>query len=130
MRCCTKCGYKVMLYGCTALSLDGSGSEFCFSRDSLSGPRLAAGRRRAHEFSREDAYARDTSFYSEMAGPSATRISGVSTSSARGPLGAHNPHSTPLRVGQRRNTRGSTCPRCRRRCGGGKTRANVDVAEG
>lgn len=71
--------------------MDSGGSEFCISRDSLSGRRLAPGRRRAHEFAREDTYERDTSFYSEMACAPVTRLSGLSTSSARVPSGARPP---------------------------------------
>ena len=67
--------------------MDSGGSEFCFSRESIGGPRIAAGRRRAHEFAREDAYARDTSFYSEMAASapaSTTRLSGMSARTVSG----------------------------------------------
>lgn len=79
---------NMSFFGCAALSMDSGGSEFCFSRESIGGPRIAAGRRRAHEFSREDAYARDTSFYAQMAcevAP-ATRLSGISIT--RGASGA------------------------------------------
>lgn len=71
-----------------AMSMDAcSQREMRFSRDGAMYRRaLAAARRHAHEFARQDEYARDTSFYSQMAGPEtvvATRISGLSVDAAR-----------------------------------------------
>ena len=66
-----------------AFSLDGGDSPSVRSaRNSMSRRRLPSNLRRcAHEFAREDAYDRDTSFYSEMAAEAPqTSIRGLSKS--------------------------------------------------
>ena len=66
-----------------AFSLDGGDSPSVRSaRNSMSRRRLPSNLRRcAHEFAREDAYDRDTSFYSEMAAEAPqTSIRGLSNS--------------------------------------------------
>lgn len=64
-----------------AFSLDGADSPtYMGRRGSVSRRAPSSSRRCAHEFSREGAYDRDTSFYSEMAAPPHTSIRGLSSS--------------------------------------------------
>lgn len=66
---------------CAAFSLDGADSpSYMGRRGSVSRRAPSYSRRCAHEFSREDAYDRDTSFYSEMAAPPHISILGLSNS--------------------------------------------------
>ena len=70
-----------ILLACAAFSLDGADSpSYMGRRGSVSRRAPSYSRRCAHEFSREDAYDRDTSFYSEMAAPPHTSIRGLSDS--------------------------------------------------
>jgi hypothetical protein len=85
--------------------MDSQRSQFSFSREGRGGPRVSNNRRRAGEFDREGGYARDTSWYSEMAGSKEGR-----RASAQASIGARSSAGTGAHACLFRHVRLCACP--------------------